>query len=170
MARLFVNVTHLIPPDKSSIYTKEKRSYKIFLFNRKEYYTDKKDATKRLAKINKELTSLCFQLSEITAEIYTLYRMDYFTLDARKKERLRISLIDFDKSFNAIEFRSQWPEGGFLAFMIFFNCSDILLNVLDDLYANQRTAYFRRKNRIVKQSLETVIKQAKYLNGTETTN
>jgi hypothetical protein len=170
MPKLFVNINHLIAPNPESIYTLEKRKWKLFLFNRKEYYDSKKQALKRIADLNRELSDLCVRLSDLTAEIYSIYRMDYFTLDDRRKERIRISFIDFDKSFHSIKFRSQYPDGAFLAFMIFHNCSDILAQILDDIYRDQRSAYIRTNVRLLKKTLENINQLTNQLNGPETIN
>jgi hypothetical protein len=163
-----VSIEFLENPDRKSIYTLEKKNYKLFLFNRTEYFTSGKKANKRIAEINQELSDLVIALSDIMAQAYTIYRREFCTIqNERKKQSLTVNFSDFDKMLTNIKYRSRHPEGGFLAFMNFFNCIDCIYQVIETLYKDQPSTYHRSHIRQLKKELTRIENLAKQLNGPE---
>lgn len=81
-----IKIHELIPPDPSSVYTKNK-FFCVFLGNGvRRYFTNKKNAFAFLAETNRFLNLMLYDLNELLATLFLEYRRAWVYFDTRKAE------------------------------------------------------------------------------------
>jgi len=94
---------HLIndtSPDKSSVYTEQKR-YRIFLGNGLTfYYSTKKDFTYAMAEINRNLNIILFELNEMWIYCFSEYRRLWYYMPDLTFGSDEATILELDKDLN----------------------------------------------------------------------
>lgn len=166
MGRLHVHICHYKSPDKTSIYKRDKK-WCLFLFNRAEYYGSEVKLKSRIAEINRELSDHCQTLSEISGELYMEFARERMRMMDRKFKSLNMDFTEFHTAINSVYYRSSYPEGGFLAFLIIHNALDILYGICDLFNKVNSDTHSRYASRVIRKKLDFVKHQIEELNGPE---
>jgi len=139
----------------------------VFLFNRTEYYGSEAKLKSRIAQINRELSDHCQTLSEIAGELYVEFSRERLRMMDGKFRSLPIDFTEFHNAINSVYYRSSYPEGGFLAFLIIHNAMDTLYGICDLFNKSVTDTHVRYSSRLIRRKLDFIKHQIEQLNGPE---
>jgi len=178
-----ITLKETIPPDKSSVYTRDHK-YCVFLGNGlRRFFTNRKHLRAFLVATNNFLNYKMHELNYLFGIIFAEYRRSWFYFTAGHpvmKNRLadmehniRDEFSQMEKSFDWLTKRSGLTNGNYLTFKHLYLICDNLVSIVEVLKQVQhlrryfaelrRLEIFRTQALRVKESLETYGKP-----GTET--
>lgn len=159
-----VRLWHIVLPDKSSVYIKQKQ-YSVFLGNgAKCYFTNLKDAKQFIAETNRFLTSILHELNRLYGELFVEYRKVWFYMSdnyetKRVEKDLKLLFIELDNYFARIGDKNTTLNGNYFV----FNNLNGIIDVLEKLIKFISEVYRTRRHFSEIKTVQSFIRQLESL-------
>lgn len=125
-----IKLTHITPPDFSSVFSKS-RMYQVALGNNKrECFSNEKHAKKFLAETNRFLNDKLAELNQIYTLVLCEYRNYWFYLDLKNIELITVKTGGIDKALLKLVTPRYGPNQNYYVFTDF---SIVLKSLIDIL-------------------------------------
>lgn len=122
-------------PDRTSVYTLEKNTYKVRLyFKHLKRFTNKKEVDKYLSEASKLITLSFYELNYLMIDIYRLYRESWIYIESvEQRNKLDAKFYSCGQLFNRFD-NNSGILGNFNTFDKYFKVIDNLKEITNELH------------------------------------
>ncbi|MCF8298631.1 MAG: hypothetical protein K9J13_13875 [Saprospiraceae bacterium] len=107
--------------------------YQIYLGNEFFYFESHSKADKFQIKVNKYINEELENLNQKYISIHGIYRDNYFVIEMRQNNTIKMNLEIIQSSFELCLDRSGWENGSKFAFNHLSNITECLQNIIDTI-------------------------------------